>query len=293
MVSGYSKLVDEPSLQPPSEAYCRSLLSSSSSSSSTSAPPLRPHAYSVASAAAASGERRGPRLFDHVPGDPTNPAALFASLENVELKGLRDEATIESQRRKLRRAAVIVCALSSVQTACAALLVLSRSSEGRADRALVLTSGLVGASGLGGLLGGWRRSRTLLHAFFLTQIVALSAIAAQWLRSQQAAAKEAVFCDERAAGTRGELEAMCGRDGATLRLGAMLLGGGVVYASMYWTDLLGEMVQDSLEQADNRRLLDFAGLMHQSTLVGIRRFEDRIHQRFEELVQLGFLKPRW
>ena len=113
------------------------------------------------------------------------------------------------------------------------------------------------------------------------------------LRHTTLAAKEAVFCDERAAGTRGELEAMCGRDGATLRLGAMLLGGGVVYASMYWTDLLGEMVQDSLEQADNRRLLDFAGLMHQSTLVGIRRFEDRIHQRFEELVQLGFLKPRW
>ena len=111
--------------------------------------------------------------------------------------------------------------------------------------------------------------------------------------SQQAAAEEAEFCDERVTGMRGELEAMCGRVGTSLRLGAMLIGGGVVYASMFWTDLLGEMLQDSLEQADNRRLLDFAGLMHQGTLVGVQRFEDRIHQRFEELVQLGFLKPRW
>ena len=121
----------------------------------------------------------------------------------------------------------------------------------------------------------------------------LSALAAQWLRSHQSAGKEAVYCDGGVTGTRGALEPMCGRLGTSLRLGAMLLGGGVLYASMFWTDLLGEMLQDSREQADNRRLLDFAGLMHQGTLVGVQRFEDRIHQRFEELVKLGFLKQRW
>jgi hypothetical protein len=28
-------------------------------------------------------------------------------------------------------------------------------------------------------------------------------------------------------------------------------------------------------------------------LVGVQRFEDMIHAKFEELVLLGFLKPRW
>ena len=32
--------------------------------------------------------------------------------------------------------------------------------------------------------------------------------------------------------------------------------------------------------------------MHKKTLVGIQRFEDLIHAKFEELVLLGFLKPR-
>ena len=60
----------------------------------------------------------------------------------------------------------------------------------------------------------------------------------------------------------------------------------------FFTDLLSERLQDELEDRDERSLLHFAWLMHKKTLVGVQRFEDLIHAKFEELVLLGFLKPR-
>ena len=63
--------------------------------------------------------------------------------------------------------------------------------------------------------------------------------------------------------------------------------------AQFYTDLLSEQLQDELEQQDQHSLLHFAWLMHKKTLVGVQRFEDLIHAKFEELVLLGFLKPRW
>ena len=232
-------------------------------------------------------------MFDHMPGDPTDPSTLFSSL-NLELKGLRDEAAVAERRMTLQQATLSVCVLAGVQTVCAAVLVISRRAEGRADLALLITSVIVAASGICGLVGCAWRSRLFLHAFFLTQIVVLSAVAAQWLRSEQAAAKEALYCSERedAMADDVDFDAMCARSGTVLRAVAIAVGLGVVYASMFCTDLLSEMLQDSLEHADNRKLLDFVWLMYQSTLVGVQRFEDRIHERFEELVHQGFLKAQ-
>lgn len=274
---------------------------------------VRPHGYSMAtpmslaaaaaSTATPSGQQptpfsahqpsRGPRLFDYMPGDPTDPATLFSALGR-DLKGLRDETTLAQRTQRVQTAVCRVCGLAGVQTACAVVMASTRLVEGTADAALLITAATVAASGLCGIVGALRHSRWALQAFFLTQIVVLAAIAAQCLRSQRAAAKEAVFCAERATAARhGNHETTCdqGRDRA--QLSSMLVGLGVVYASMFYTDLLSELLQDALEQADNRRLLDFVWLMYQGTLVGVQRFEDRIHARFEELVRLGFLKPRW
>ena len=74
---------------------------------------------------------------------------------------------------------------------------------------------------------------------------------------------------------------------------AIFVAFGVVYASMFYTDLLAERLQDGREEEDERSLMSFAWLMHKKTLVGVQRFEDMIHAKFEELVLLGFLKPRW
>ena len=40
------------------------------------------------------------------------------------------------------------------------------------------------------------------------------------------------------------------------------------------------------------QIVKFIWLMHKKTMVGVQRFEDLIHAKFEELVLLGFLKPR-
>lgn len=64
-------------------------------------------------------------------------------------------------------------------------------------------------------------------------------------------------------------------------------------AWQFYTDLLSEQLQDELEQQDQHSLLHFAWLMHKKTLIGVQRFEDLIHAKFEELVLLGFLRPRW
>ena len=73
---------------------------------------------------------------------------------------------------------------------------------------------------------------------------------------------------------------------------ALFLALGVVYASMFYADLLVAQLDEERHAADERALLSFSWLMHKKTLVGIQRFEDAIHAKFEELVLLGFLKPR-
>ena len=62
---------------------------------------------------------------------------------------------------------------------------------------------------------------------------------------------------------------------------------------MFCTDLLAEQLTDERAASDERALLSFAWLMHKKTRIGVQRFEDLIHAKFEELVLLGFLKPRW
>lgn len=162
-----------------------------------------------------------------------------------------------------------------------------------AAAAQLATSAIVAFSGALGVYSGMRKRRWALHGFFLTQVWALSAVAAQWLRSRQAAARESIFCADRDAATIGGHEAArCAAAGSTTQLGALVVALGVVYASMFFTDLLVEAVQDQTEQADERNTLHFAWLMQKKGLVGIQRFEELIHTKFEELVVMGFLSPR-
>jgi len=246
-----------------------------------------------------SAERRGPRLFDPAQGDPTDERSFFASLGH-ELSGLRDQENIKARHQRLMHTCRRVMALAAVQTGCAVVILSSQILQPAAlrDSAAVLTSIVVAAAGGLGMYGVIRRdeadaealARSIkrsvwpLHAFFLSQIWVLAAVASQWMRSQAVAARQATVFASQGRETPGN---------QSLVNLSFLTALAVVYASMFYTDLLSEQLQDELEQQDQHSLLHFAWLMHKKTLIGVQRFEDLIHAKFEELVLLGFLRPRW
>lgn len=235
-----------------------------------------------------SDSRRGPRLFDPAPGDPVDPASFFATL-GTESRALRDDDFLRARRERLVQTARRVIALAAIQTGCALLIVLLQALQPPSlrDSAMLLTALVVAVSGGLGLYGALKHTVWPLHAFFMTQIWVLAAVAAQWMRSQTAAARQAVFYSAQLHPAQSPLAK------TALQSVAIFVSFGVVYASMFYTDLLAERMQDGREQEDERSLMNFAWLMHKKTLVGVQRFEDMIHAKFEELVLLGFLKPRW
>ena len=271
----------QPTLPPPSAQYTRQQRG------------CLEHSYASPSAGAAyaaksvhiDAARRGPRLFDPSPEDPIDPASFFGTLGH-ELRGLRDEDAIALRHARLLRTGRQVMILAAIQTGAALVMLLTQLMRlaGHRDAAAILTSLIVATSGGLGMYGALRHTIWPLHAFFLTQIWVLAAVTAQWMRSETTAARLQIYYTDRSKSTP-PTDVFHGL--------AIFVALGVVYGSMYYTDLLAERIQDELEQADERSLLHFAWLMHKKTLVGVQRFEDMIHAKFEELVLLGFLKPRW
>ena len=94
-------------------------------------------------------------------------------------------------------------------------------------------------------MNGWTRRRLSVQPFSRTRTAGRS-LAVRY------------GCERPSRAYDGRTASMCDGSGTLLRFGAMFGMLGAVYASMFSTDLLSEMLQDSLEQADNRRLLDFA-----------------------------------
>ena len=279
---GYQPLTE------PSPEYCRSLATAAASSF--------PESYGASclkSVGSSAQQLRSPRLFAHdmVHRDHSDGGDAFFAALDPAYRSVRDEAALAKQRAKLSAAALQASLLAGVQMSCGAILALNLIYEGRNEAGLFGTSAILVISGLCGLVGSLRRSSWALEAYFLTQIVVLAVTAAQWLRSQQAARKTALFCAEHTRGIGSKADA-CDTGHLFAQVSALLIGLGVVYASMFSMDRLTERLQDEREQADNRRVLEFSSEMHQSTLAGVKRFEDRIHMRFEELVRDGFLKPR-
>ena len=233
------------------------------------------------------GNRRGPRLFDPSSEDPHDPESFWATV-GVELRGLAgSESDFAERQGKLLSAVWQVVAFAAVQAGCGLLVLYMQLMRPAAlrDAALVMTALVVLGSAGVGAYGAIRHIEWALHGYFLTQVWVLAAAAAQWMRSQSFAARQAIFLS-------AQSHPGIHLDGAVYSL-AFMVALGVVYASMFYTDLLVEVLQDCREHQDNRSLLQFAWLMHKKTLVGVQRFEDLIHAKFEELVLLGFLKPRW
>jgi hypothetical protein len=116
-------------------------------------------------------DRRGPRLFDPGPDDPSDPSSFFASLGDM-LKGLRDEEAVAARRARVVSTARHVLLLAAVQTLLGLLALLSqiRPPPGGRDAALLLTASVVVLSGCLGLTGALRRSAWALHGYFLTQV---------------------------------------------------------------------------------------------------------------------------
>ena len=57
-------------------------------------------------------------------------------------------------------------------------------------------------------------------------------------------------------------------------------------------DVFAEKLQDQFEYEDQLSLIRFAWLMHRKTLVGVQRFENLLHHKFDELVDAGVLQAR-
>ena len=289
MSGGYAKLSEEPPLRPPSreyiESYCRAQALARS--------PTSPRTTYGARPLAAAAERRGPRLFDAGPGDAADYAGFCAAMvHHHELRGLRDADELQQKKKRVHTLAYTLSLLALAQTTCAAVFAYTNLVDlgsGASDTAARITTAVVFGSGCIGGAGGLLRSRWALSAFFLSQIWALALVFAQWLRSQQLSARAVIFCHQHAAGASGHA-AGCSTD--VTQLISIVLTLGLVYASMFVSDVLAERLQDELESEDQLSLIRFGWLMHRKTLVGIQRFEDLIHTKFEELVVMGYLKPR-
>ena len=135
-----------------------------------------------------------------------------------------------------------VIALAAIQTGCALLIVLLQALQPPSlrDSAMLLTALVVAVSGGLGLYGALKHTVWPLHAFFMTQIWVLAAVAAQWMRSQTAAARQAVFYSAQLHPAQSPLAK------TALQSVAIFVSFGVVYASMFYTDLLSELLQDAL-----------------------------------------------
>jgi hypothetical protein len=267
--------MEGPGLRPPTQAYLSSLVAP------TRAPLPSEGSSSGVPRPTAAG--RKPRLFDPQSGDGTaSPESYFAPLGS-ELRGLDDSLAAGSRALRLRQTASRVTILAALQTLLAAAVFSAQAFDDNPSHVPMLVAVIAGFSGALGLYGGQRRHAWALQAFFMTQIWVLACVVAEWLRSQQAAAREAIFCKERAEATGSHHTSSCGGGGGFAACASL---------PMVLADLLSEQLQDSHELADEKALLHFAWLMHKKTLVGVQRFEERLHAKFDELVQLGFLKPR-
>jgi len=237
----------------------------------------------------------GPRLFDAGPGDAHDYSSFCTALANhQELRGLRDADEIRQRTTCVRELTVTLSALALTQAACAAVFattLLIDLASGADDSAAILTTTVIFGSGCVGLIGGFWRSTWALQSFFLTQIWTLALVFAQWLRSQQQFGRVSIFCHQHVSGAGGH-QAGCAAATDAAQLAAIVLSLVVVYASMFVSDVLAERLQDEREREDQVALVRFSWLMHRKTLVGVQRFEEVIHQRFEELVQMGFLRRR-
>ena len=287
-MNSYTRLAEEPPLRPPSkeyiESYCRAqaLARASSPGVTAAARPLQ----------ATAADRRGPRLFNAGPGDAVDYASFCTALSNHrELRGLRDADEIRQRAVRLRILALAVSALALTQTVCAGIIAYTfwvDLASGANDVASLITTSVVIGSGCFGLYGGIARSQWALQAFFLSQVWALAVVLAQWLRSQQQSRSTSLFCDEH---RTAEVAEACSNLGG-MQIAAILLTILMVYLSMFVTDSFAQELQTELEREDQLSLIRFSWLMHRKTLVGVQRFEDMIHTRFEELVNMGFLRPR-
>ena len=287
MQRGYSRLGDDPCLCPPSrdyvESYCKSQQLAQTGISSRTIP-----------LTSTSERQDSQRLFDAKPGDAGDYASFCSALsQDPSYRGLRHEVESRQGGMHIHGTSLTLGILGLTQSACAWLFGYTLwvdPASGAVDHASLTTCGVIFASGVLGFIGGALRSQWSLRAFFLSQIWALALVCGQWLRSQQQSDRTMIFCEQHIAGQAMSYRCAAAID--TAQVAAILLSLVVAYASMFVSDMLVERLQDELEHQDQVALVRFSWLMHRKTLVGIQRFEDRIRSKFEELVMLGFLKPR-
>ena len=287
---GYDRLTEEPSLRPPSREYVESYCKTRTTATPQATYAVRPLPT------AAVDSRRGPRLFDAAPGDAVDYASYCAALgQHRECRGLRDADEIQRRTDRVHVLATAVTLLALTQTVCACVFAYTLFLDlfsGSQDSLSLITCLVVMASGCVGLVGGLRRAQWALQAFFILQIWALALVFAQWLRMQQQSGRTSLFCRQHMSDSGASTALQCANAIPITQVAAVVLALAVVYCSMFVTDTLAERLQDELEQEDQLSLIRFSWLMHRKTLIGVQRFEDLIHAKFEELVTMGFLRPR-
>lgn len=234
-----------------------------------------------------------PRLFDALAAkiEPRDITEYYGKQEG-EGKGLWRKQEFEDNLKhifRLRFVTVILCSSQAV----IALLGLSilfffTPSHSATANFVMCTSLFAATSSIVGVVSAVKKQISGLQWFFLSQIFCLTMMLGQWLRGVLASKNEQLFCDDRAGGET--TDPLCRFLPQHTQSTLVALALGFAYVSMFVADSLSEGLQDQREQEDHVRITKFVWNMNKKTVIGIHRFEESIHKKFEELVNLGYLK---
>jgi len=199
-------------------------------------------------------------------------------------RGFAQVEKANAQTLFLQRTMLGICT-GQVICACGFLSVQDTTAASTA-KALVLISSVVAfASGGIGFAGAWKKSRTALNWFFISQLWCFGVVLTQLLRGHLTESKELIFCSQKSVA-----QVACDSLTSGWIIVVSGLSGFLVYVSVFIADALVEALQDELEKEDTLLITKFVWLMQKKTTVGIHRFEDLIHKEFQELVEMGYLK---
>mmetsp|Transcript_58608 Transcript_58608/g.96753 ORF Transcript_58608/g.96753 Transcript_58608/m.96753 type:complete len:305 (-) Transcript_58608:385-1299(-) len=286
-----------PVLKPPSpqyvDSYCQAQQSGAVRSHAflTPPPPRRQPSSSIVRSASNVGEGGGepsstsrkeaPRLFDSY---ASRPEPHDMSLFYEKLPGKR---TMKQQLRRIIRLQRILIVLCAIQISCAVTFILTvkalPADFGKQLLLLVVCVALI--AGCIGALGAWGMRASILYFFFITQCWTLTTVVSQLMRTQDAKTRSSIFCHEITDSTVD-----CTHVAKDTQIYALVVTCVVIYLSMFFADGLAESIQERVSQDNQAQIIRFVWLMRKKSFVGIHRFEDAIHQHFEELVELGYLK---
>ena len=206
---------------------------------------------------------------------------------------LPSKKRIQDSKKNLKRLRALLIVISLVQTACAlvSMSTIATNPQGLEATLLLLTVSVTTGSGIVGFFGAWYEERNVINWFFITQIWCLSTVVSQFLRNQQSSRRQHLLCDD-AVLNNASPGTGCANGELYLQSRSLQVTFCTVFASLFVSDSMSEMIQGGREDVNQLLVSRFVWQMRKRTLVGIHRFEESIHSKFEDLVSLGYIKVK-